>query len=1288
MQTKLTDHVTEMPSSSLTSSPLGLYNSNSLIKKQNSTSNNQSISNSTKEKSNNNENDLDSTDSATPKSKRIRMTLNLDKQLNCSSAKVGTLLSHKFGPSFSASIPFNTKASASAEKILKFNKQFSVSKTIISSQSNSKQTPIKNSIEEIDLTISPEKNPSDDEVEKSNNISGEKSSNFIKSVAKSEDKALKELDSNDESLNTKKKSLRKQETDTFANSTDLKVFSSINQEHSNKKTLKREQPASDALTTTTNKSEKTSVQTQKSSKNLNTFACLRNLGSTCYINCIIQVMRYTPGFVISIHRLNKQIDYLETMSTEIETEINLNNNIKFVKNLHQLLEEMSDKEKQDRRPIYSPAKFVKTVWTLLSFWSNGSQQDAHEFLQYTIHFINECDLFIRKIHQQYQLKQMSFTEETLKIVFPDSNHQTADGSTFNLFSNVVTKTRKTKNSLKTAADQIELNSSLEKHSSNLDANSSQDTNPNKQTKIDRRRKEYRNKQIEKENFISHDSSQSNDSSTSSSLQIVMNQKLSDRLVKSMPSSIITEPSTAPVAATAVTSKIVESLKTSIDPINNNNFLRTPTKGGRSSSNMDDIPCLQESIGFKKYIVNSSKSYKTENSKADDAYQFKDDEEMTYDIKVKFKNNIFEENLMEVDEKDLVSKRLKETVNKTPEYIQKKRINNDSSRYQEGPAVKLKRDNIRSTVNLNDSINSIIIIDSDDDELEQINERKINNRIEVNDPKEMNMDITDKNFYSRVDKNETLHEDLLKFEQNSVKDKKLDQQVKVSLGKFDLSRILKENTLILSKESIDYIKQTELSNKESGVDCFESETKKQTNSIVASNNANSRTRNNMKKLGSKTKTFGTDQSLSNNEDSMEKTYKDLDAITIINLVKTVSNHIETNNKISSSSSSSAKNFKTKLRSTSTGNSSLGEDANSNLISLNTGSPFLLASNLIKTFTECESTTLPSNLDNNFSKLPPSPAELLRKYSITNGYTCEMDKLFKGSSVTVTQCLECENLRKCPEAFYDRSIPLDTNDDSNEDDGGINWIAKCLSNESYLNDNSKYMCDKCASKQEAKIHTQYTQMPNILILHLLSYGITSSIDGNMNAQKLSNRSRLVNYFDYISAKEQTTSLVNYSKFSNEQISPNITCNLKRQRKKSLDFQTDSNSLKHHFKLFAVVMHSGSTLNSGHYTAYVNYKIVSQSNGNKFTQQSANTPNSLSKSDKSCSCFINNNKTIQNSQKNGNNNNNNADLISSKYSNDSEWLHFDDTKVKSLSNIEFHRKIIDSNYDSPYILFYVKE
>ena len=48
------------------------------------------------------------------------------------------------------------------------------------------------------------------------------------------------------------------------------------------------------------------------------------------------------------------------------------------------------------------------------------------------------------------------------------------------------------------------------------------------------------------------------------------------------------------------------------------------------------------------------------------------------------------------------------------------------------------------------------------------------------------------------------------------------------------------------------------------------------------------------------------------------------------------------------------------------------------------------------------------------------------------------------------------------------------------------------------------------------------------------------------------------------------------------------------------------------------------------------------------------------------------------NHNHNNNNDSL---------EWLHFDDTRVKFLTNNEFHRKIVDSNIDSPYILFYNK-
>lgn len=61
------------------------------------------------------------------------------------------------------------------------------------------------------------------------------------------------------------------------------------------------------------KEEKTSQETIKAQPARSTFACLRNLGSTCYINCIIQVLRYTPGFASAIHRLAKNIQHFESL---------------------------------------------------------------------------------------------------------------------------------------------------------------------------------------------------------------------------------------------------------------------------------------------------------------------------------------------------------------------------------------------------------------------------------------------------------------------------------------------------------------------------------------------------------------------------------------------------------------------------------------------------------------------------------------------------------------------------------------------------------------------------------------------------------------------------------------------------------------------------------------------------------------------------------------------------------------------------------------------------------------
>jgi hypothetical protein len=61
--------------------------------------------------------------------------------------------------------------------------------------------------------------------------------------------------------------------------------------------------------------------------------------------------------------------------------------------------------------------------------------------------------------------------------------------------------------------------------------------------------------------------------------------------------------------------------------------------------------------------------------------------------------------------------------------------------------------------------------------------------------------------------------------------------------------------------------------------------------------------------------------------------------------------------------------------------------------------------------------------NYTRIP-STVELLNKYSSIKDHICEIDKIFKGSSITLTQCLTCENLKQCPETFYDRILPVNT------------------------------------------------------------------------------------------------------------------------------------------------------------------------------------------------------------------------------------------------------------------------
>lgn len=101
----------------------------------------------------------------------------------------------------------------------------------------------------------------------------------------------------------------------FQNKDKKNLFESLNIIEPEKKNLNC-RPARSSPTKLSRNSSCSDLKSKKSlnqTSNRNSFTCLRNLGSTCYINCIIQVMRYTPGFVLSIGRLNKQIEFLKSL---------------------------------------------------------------------------------------------------------------------------------------------------------------------------------------------------------------------------------------------------------------------------------------------------------------------------------------------------------------------------------------------------------------------------------------------------------------------------------------------------------------------------------------------------------------------------------------------------------------------------------------------------------------------------------------------------------------------------------------------------------------------------------------------------------------------------------------------------------------------------------------------------------------------------------------------------------------------------------------------------------------
>ncbi|KAF7257016.1 hypothetical protein EG68_04935 [Paragonimus skrjabini miyazakii] len=149
-----------------------------------------------------------------------------------------------------------------------------------------------------------------------------------------------------------------------------------------------------------------------------------------------------------------------------------------------------------------------------------------------------------------------------------------------------------------------------------------------------------------------------------------------------------------------------------------------------------------------------------------------------------------------------------------------------------------------------------------------------------------------------------------------------------------------------------------------------------------------------------------------------------------------------------------------------------------------------------------------------------------------------EIFQGCLTNETRCLTCENVRTKDEDFLDLSVDVAQN-------SSIVYCLKCFSDTEMMQSENKYYCEFCRCKQEAQKCMRVKKPPLILALHLKRFKYSEEM----------------NSFTKLSCRVV---------FPTELRLPNTSGGA-----------SDHNWL---YKLIAVVVHSGSGPNRGHYVTLV--------------------------------------------------------------------------------------------------------
>lgn len=173
-------------------------------------------------------------------------------------------------------------------------------------------------------------------------------------------------------------------------------------------------------------------------------------------------------------------------------------------------------------------------------------------------------------------------------------------------------------------------------------------------------------------------------------------------------------------------------------------------------------------------------------------------------------------------------------------------------------------------------------------------------------------------------------------------------------------------------------------------------------------------------------------------------------------------------------------------------------------------------------------------------------------------------FEGKSVMRTRCLECEASTYRSETFTNIDVALTFEDEADADElSGKDLFLKQIMMSETLRENNKYWCEECSRLNEAQRSVQFELLPKVMVLQLKRFtAATGSKSSYMS--KINDHIPTPFTLNCFCTQCMPHTAAGYPPVHSAQAS-----NVKP---------------RHIFKLYAVIMHLGATLASGHYIAYV--------------------------------------------------------------------------------------------------------